>query len=264
MTQYFLAVPILAYIPCMWPSFVRRLSIQNRTFMLITAFVLHFCVVILNLLVSPMLWLISPAHTLGLVSALLTLSLIVLRYYRPKLAALDKVIIPISTMMLLIATFSPTTTSGLSVEAWTLVHLFCILLGFLAFALAFAFAALYLLQRQRLKQKNFEQLSKSPSLSILDAYNHYAIVAGFVSLSIGALMGIAWAQEPQLSRGFDWTIASTLILWCWYAGAIYTRLYHGRQGRWAAWFSVLGFSTVCLLILSGSAYTGDWHLGTMQ
>ena len=264
MTQYFLAVPILAYIPCMLPTFVRRLSVQRKTIMLITAFLLHFCMVILNLLVSPMAWLVSPAQTLGLVSALLTLSLIALRFYRPKLAALDKVIIPITTLLLLMATLSPNTTSGLSIESWTLVHLLCILLGFLGFALAFAFAALYLLQRQRLKQKNFNQLSKSPSLNILDSYNHYAIMAGFISLSIGALMGIAWAREPQLNRELDWTIASTLILWCWYAAAIYTRLYHGRQGRWAAWFSILGFSTVCLLILTGSALTGDWHLGAAQ
>ena len=261
MTQYFLAVPILAYIPCMLPIFINRLSIQRRTLLILGAFVLHLIVVILNVVISPLLWLSSPALTLSMISALLTFSLIGLRSYRPKLAALDKVIIPISAFMLLIATLAPTTTAGLSVESWTLVHLMCILFGFIGFALAFAFSALYLLQRQRLKQKKFTQLSKSPSLSILDSYNKNAIVAGFICLSLGALMGVVWTRDAQQALEFDWTIAATGILWLWYAAAIYVRFNHGRQGRWAAWFSVLGFSTVCVLILSGSVITGDWHLG---
>ena len=261
--QYFLAVPILAYIPCMLPMFVRRVSVRQHSLLLLSAFILHCIVLILNIVISPLFWLSSPALTMSMVSALLMLSLIVLRLIRPKLSALDKVILPLSTTMLFIATLSPASDAGLSTEAWILVHLCCILLGFLFFTLAFAFASLYLLQRQRLKQKNFHQLSSSPNLNILDSYNYYAILVGFACLTIGSIMGLTQTKGTQ-ELALDWTILATGILWMWYAVAIYTRIYHGRQGRWAAWFSVLGFSTVCILMLSGAVLTGDWHLGDLQ
>lgn len=263
MSQYFLAVPILAYIPCMIPFFLRKVEQPQRGLMILTAFVLHLIILILVTLSSDG-WQSSPGLSLSLLSAILTFALLSLRHLKPRFSELDKIVLPIVTLLLFFGAFSPNADAGLSLENWVMVHLWCILLGFLAFTLAFAFAALYLIQRQRLKQKKFTEINKYPSLSILDTYNYYAIISGFILLTLGMSMGMFSVISDQKVINFDWTIATTLLLWIWYAISIHSRLYVGRQGRWAAWFSVFGFLALCVLMITAAFLTGEWHLGVEQ
>lgn len=264
MNQYFLAAPILAYIPCLI-SINRIDSGHIRKGVLIgTAFGLHFIVLLISVFLSPNTWLSSPALILYSLGALLTSCLILLRTVRPKLTVLDNIILPISVSLMAMASLSPSINAGLSTETWLMVHFLCILLGFLSFTFAFSFAATFLFQQQRLKEKNFEGINRFPSLDILDTYNYYAIVIGFISLSIGVITGYVWSVVQSKVLQIDITIISTIMLWVWYAVGLHTRLYMGRRGRWAAWFSVFGFVLFFLLMLLGVALTGGWHLGAIQ
>jgi ABC-type uncharacterized transport system permease subunit len=264
MNQYFLAAPILAYIPCLI-SINRIDSGHNRKGILIgTAFGLHIIVLLISVVLSPNTWFSSPALSLYSLSAGLTFCLILLRTVRPKLSVLDNIILPISVSLMVMASLSPSVNAGLSAETWLMVHFLCILLGILSFTFAFSFATTFLFQQQRLKEKNFEGINRYPSLDTLDTFNYYAIVIGFVSLSIGVITGYVWSVVQAKVLQIDITIISTLALWFWYAVGLHTRLYMGRRGRWAAWFSVFGFVLFFLMMLVGVSLTGGWHLGAIQ
>jgi len=140
------------------------------------------------------------------------------------------------------------------------LHFGLIFLGLGGFAVSFAFSALFLLQRRRLKTKKLEGIQELPSMEVLDRLNFRTQGFGFVALTAGIAMGILLAVERSGGvRIGDLTIWGTAVVWLWYAAGLHGRLLGGWRGRTAAVFGVVGFGAVSTIIGTAVILVGSWH-----
>src|SRR5206468_12782281 len=81
-------------------------------------------------------------------------------------------------------------TPGRSAEGvrglWLLSHIALSFIGIAAFATAAAAGAMYLVQRHELKSRRFGTIFRFfPPLATLDRVNHFAVIAGWLGLTLG-------------------------------------------------------------------------------
>jgi ABC-type transport system involved in cytochrome c biogenesis permease subunit len=96
--------------------------------------------------------------------------------------------------------------------------------------------------------------ARLPSLQVLDAMNARAVTVGWIFLTAGLAIGIAWATQIQGSsdpRAEHMSLADPKILFallCWgvYSFAFLARRAIGWSGRRAAWLSAIAFVMVLL------------------
>ncbi len=144
--------------------------------------------------------------------------------------------------------------------AWLPVHLGLMFSGLIGFVLSFAVGLLYLYVRGRLKQKDFRQLGRMPSLETLDRVQFRAMLFGFVFLTLGIGVGGLWATAT-LDRpwALDPKVVLTLVVWLWYGIALQVRLIAGWRGRWAALFSIVGFAGLVGSLVLSQVLLQSWH-----
>src|SRR5262249_15342870 len=113
------------------------------------------------------------------------------------------------------------------------LHVTVNLLGDGLFALAFATAALYLIQERHLKQKNLGGVFRRlPPLDALDLAEHRFLLAGFPLLTLGILTGTLWARHVELGSATDvWRAIFGYATWVLYAGVLVLRAAAGWRGR---------------------------------
>jgi ABC-type transport system involved in cytochrome c biogenesis permease subunit len=140
------------------------------------------------------------------------------------------------------------------------VHVLTVLFAYAAFALAAVMGVTYVLLFRELKEKQpgvfFARL---PSLAALDQMNGRAIVAGFVCLTVGLAVGVAWALQASRVLPLDprveaMSLADPKILvaigsWLLYAFLVVARTAFGWSGRRTAWLSAAGFVVVLVSLL---------------
>ena len=200
----------------------------------------------------------SASFGLAVLSLIMFVSFQLLRR-NAKMETLGVIHLPLGTLLLFLAAVIPERTLHQSDSLWVLIHIVLILVGFGCFALAFAQSLLFLFVRYRLKAKKLRGIVFFPSLERLDHFNHVGSVIGFVALSAGVATGWFWSQGVQEWR-WDIGAISSVFLWLLYAISIHARLVFGRRMHWTAWFSVVGFFFMCLVI-SVASVVGGWHLG---
>ncbi len=85
----------------------------------------------------------------------------------------------------------------------------------------------------------------SPSIDILDEAIYKVVVFGFLFLSIGIVIGAAWADNAW-GGYWSWDPKETwsLITWITYAVFIHARLTKGWNEKKMAWIAVIGFIVV--------------------
>jgi ABC-type uncharacterized transport system permease subunit len=201
----------------------------------------------------------TPLVGLGCISFGVSL-VVLISSKNPKMYALVRPGSAIAALLLTIGLFSPNSSSMALPERWWInVHVTLFILGYAGFTIAALVGGVYVIVQSRLKQRSLQGIAKYPALNTLDVYNFWCTLIGFAGLLTGVLAGIFWAFYNNTELSWDVTFVSSFILLVWYAIALTSRFF-GRQGRWAAWFSVLGFSSLTIFFFLTSV-VGNWHMG---
>lgn len=242
---------IAAYIVCFFSEE------SSKKFFLWSASLLHGLGILLAL---KDLVFVHPLIGLGFVSYMISV-LLLTQIRHPKFNSLLRPSLSIILLMLLVGMLSPKATLvAVSPEIWISVHVFLILIGYLCFAIGAIVGGMYIIVQTRLKQRKLEGINKFLSLPTLDRYNYRAVLIGFGALLSGALSGIFWSLDHD-NFEFDFTMGTTIFLILWYAAALLSR-YFGYYGRRVAWFSLLGYASLMIIVFFASVL-GNWHFGAM-
>lgn len=130
------------------------------------------------------------------------------------------------------------------------VHVAMNVLGIALFSLAFAAAALFLVQERLLKQKKTMGLFRRlPPLDALDRAEHRFLLAGFPLLTLGIVTGTLFVRRVDAVTAAD--VARTAFgyaTWLLIAGVLFLRASAGWRGRRAAYGTIAGFGFALLVL----------------
>ena len=140
-------------------------------------------------------------------------------------------------------------------DAWLIVHVLLVLLGYAALVLTAVASVFYLLQEKQLKSKRpgayFDRL---PPLGTLDDIISQSMGFGFVLLTLGVIAGCIWAFIESGTRWIgDPKIALSFVTWGFCLLMVFLRVSAGWRGRKAA--------VMAIMVLCGSAATWVAHIG---
>ncbi|MBI4500180.1 MAG: cytochrome c biogenesis protein CcsA [Gemmatimonadetes bacterium] len=200
----------------------------------------------------------APAlSSLGFLLGLLTLAV----EWITRESAIAVVVGPLVLLVMVVALasgFGPAPSVPVQGGSWFVLHVAASLLGLALMAVAFAAAALYLLQHRELKQRKFgAAFHFLPPLEQLDRLNHLALVVGFPVLTLGLILAARYVGDFSNAGGekaahLGWGLLSWVVL-----GAIAAaRIRGGLSGRKAALASILGFAAVAAAYLVLAALAG--------
>ena len=255
MIQGLMLSVVLCYIPPVLAHFFSRARAWNNPIYLWFPIALH-CISLAWVGVVLQRW-GSALFGLSLLSAVLFVGFQVLRR-NIRMNALGVVHLPLGLLLLILAILVPTQSYEQAHSWWLLFHILLILIGFGCFALSFGQSLLFLFVRHRLKSKQLKGIGLFPSLERLDRFNYFGASRGFVALSAGVSAGWFWAQSLDAWK-WDFGTIGSVSLWVWYAISIHARLVFGRRMLWSAWFSVIGFFVMSIVLLSANML-GGWHM----
>ena len=213
----------------------------------------------------------SRSHAISTFVWLLALSYIYLEVTTDE-RAMGVFILPIAVGLQMIPAFSPGIENADPVldSPWFWVHLLSLMFSYATFALAGMLGLTYMLQFKEIKKKHLGYFyARLPSLHVLDAMNSRAVIVGWLSLTIGVVVGVVWtAQARALAPGNsnlqamslnDPKILIALLTWAVYAFEVFARSTMGWTGRRAAWLSAVGFVIVLLNFLPVSYFVTTSH-----
>lgn len=158
------------------------------------------------------------------------------------LRGLDWFVMPIAVLLLVLAAVfgraKPHEYDVRSVWLWT--HRVTAYGGAVAFAVAGAVGAMYLIVNRRLRDKS---AGPGPNLGSLERLEHLTLAAvtlGFALLTVGAVTGLVrmFAEEKYTSRT---KVTLALAVWLVYAVVLHSPINPSFRGRRAAVLSVVGF-----------------------
>jgi len=200
-------------------------------------------------------------ESFSLFAALAVLAFLVV-YRKYKLASVGIFAFPAIFVMTFVANMAAVNSQD-SVPAvlrsrWLYIHTPLVILGYVAFFIAFSAAVLYLIQERELKAKRVFY-SRLPSLEICDDLAYRSLAIGFPLMTLGILSGALWAQQEL---GVSW-MSDPKILWAFLTWFIYLvlinyRLIAGWRGKKAAYLAIAGFVGV-LVTFSFSGFHSTFH-----
>jgi len=140
-------------------------------------------------------------------------------------------------------------------------HVITAILGFSAISISAAYALMYLLLYKNIKTNKFTTIFKRlPSLEILELLNYYAIIIGFVLLTIAIIIGFTWLPSAFPNFNYiDPKIISTMIVWSVYAIGIILKFRRNIIGKRFAKFSLYGFLFSILSLLLTDTIMNSFH-----
>jgi ABC-type transport system involved in cytochrome c biogenesis permease subunit len=145
--------------------------------------------------------------------------------------------------------------------ALTSAHASLMALAYGAFGLSAVAAIMYLTQERNLKFHKLQAVfSLMPPIQRLEAVSSRLMVAGFVLLSVGLVVGwvgLGHLTNPAIYRG-DPKIMWTALVWLLYAGLILMRWRFSQGGRRFA-LGVIGSFAFILLTFWGSNMLSPLH-----
>ena len=141
------------------------------------------------------------------------------------------------------------------------MHVSLALLGYAAFAVAAAYAFLFLQLYRDLKAGRFSTFyGKLPPLAVLERMMLVALVAGFVSLTGAVATGALWASRLYSPHWLqDPKILATLITWAIYGLALLLRRLRHWQGRQTALASLAGLGTILFSLVAVNLFLTGFH-----
>ena len=144
---------------------------------------------------------------------------------------------------------NPKPTTATAAGPWTSSHAAIILLSYGAFGLSAIASMMYLTQEHNLKFNKLRAVfSLLPPIQRLELVIWRTVIAGFILLTLGLLMGAAGLHQ---TRGtflvWDWKIAWSAAVWCFYLGLLALRWRFAQTGRRLAWSA---FGSFCFILLT--------------
>jgi len=178
-------------------------------------------------------------ESMSLCAFLITV-LFLLVYWRYRLESLSVFIFPLVFVMTLVASLGRPVSASWSSQtvrdAWLMVHVVLVLLGYAALLFTAVAAILYLLQESELKRKKTRSFYKRlPPLGTLDDLITRFMGLGFVLITLAVIVGSIWAF---VELGTRWVmepkIAISFFTWGLYLAMVFLRVSAGWRGRKAA------------------------------
>ena len=175
------------------------------------------------------------------------------------IGGLDWFVMPIVIVLLIsAAVFGKARPQDYADTAWSWVHRITSYGGTLAFAIAGAVGAMYLIASRRLRSKDGKAKAlSSPSLGSLERLERVtfsSVTLGFALLTVGLVAGLIWQLrmervQPQTRLGERWWASPKVVLatavWVVYAIVLHARINPVLRGRKVAILSIVG----CLLMV---------------
>ena len=140
-------------------------------------------------------------------------------------------------------------------NAWLVVHIATVLVGYAALILSAVASIFYLLQEQQLKRKQVApSANRLPPLATLDRIITQSMNTGFVFITVATVTGVVFASIESGARWIaDPKIAFFLFTWAFYLAMIFLRTSAGWRGRRMAWLAV---SVLACSILTWATHVG--------
>jgi ABC-type uncharacterized transport system permease subunit len=142
------------------------------------------------------------------------------------------------------------------------LHVSLALLGYAAFAVAAAYAFLFLQLYRDLKAGRYSTFyGKLPPLAVLERMMIVALAAGFVALTGALATGALWAEHlyPNADWLHDPKIVATLLTWLIYGLALLLRHLRRWQGRQTALASLAGLATILFSLVAVNLFLSGFH-----
>jgi len=179
-------------------------------------------------------------------------------YWRYQFGGFSVFLFPLVFVMTLLGglgNLAPSWSSPAVRDAWLLVHVALVLVGYAALLLMAGASVFYLIQERNLKSKSPRVLKdRIPPLGKLDEIISWSMGLGFVLITLSVLAGITWAFVETGTRWIrEPKIIISLITWAFYLVVVFVRVSVGWRGRRAAVMSItlLAFSAVTWAAHSG-------------
>jgi ABC-type transport system involved in cytochrome c biogenesis permease subunit len=171
------------------------------------------------------------------------------------LGGLDWFVMPIVIVLLACAVvFGKGKPQSYVDTTWSWVHRVTAYSGAVAFTIAGASGAIYLLARRRLRHKTPAQGMRLGSLERLEHLTLTSVTLGFALLTCGLIAGFIWQMRTEYAGGHTrlgdrWWASPKVILasavWVIYAIVLHARINPVFRGKRAAILSIIG----CLLMV---------------
>ncbi len=172
-----------------------------------------------------------------------------------RLNVLGLFVLPLTIFLLFLAMIGQKSPSGygegVGQSFWAALHIGLVFVAYASFAFAAVLGFMYILHSHFLKRKETGELcGKLPPLDLLDRLNYLALLAGFVFLSAGLVLGFLWlATLPEKPEGVDPKIIGSMVVWGAYAVLFVMRATSLIRGKKVAWLSILGIAVIVLSFL---------------
>jgi cytochrome c-type biogenesis protein CcsB len=185
-----------------------------------------------------------------------------LAYLRYRINVLGIFMLPLVFVLTLFSALrpGPSFQSMAFRSGWLMVHISCIMLGYVGFFLTFVAAVMYLIQERQLKSKNPQQTYyRLPSLEVCDQIYSRSLKFGLPFLTVGILTGFVWATRTWHGAWeLDPKILAALITWLIYLLLFSARLSGTWTGRLSAYVAIVGFAAMMVTFV-GISFVSGWH-----
>jgi cytochrome c-type biogenesis protein CcsB len=204
---------------------------------------------------------IDVQSTLSFYGFLVTLAFF-LAYLRYRINVLGIFMLPLVFVLTLISALrpGPSFQSVAFRSGWLMVHIACVLVGYVGFFLTFVAAVMYLIQEGQLKSKSPRTLYyRLPSLEVCDELYGRSLMFGLPFLTLGILTGFFWAARMWHGPWeLDPKILAALITWLIYLFLFSARVSGSWPGRRSAYVAILGFAVIMVTFI-GISFVSGWH-----
>ena len=253
-TAHFLAIGLyLAAAALAATAFARPMNgLKRRVLALLAAGVIvHLAVLITLAVQAGHVYVAGLGPSLSLAGLVLAATLLVVEVlaHDVSLTLVAAPMAAVPTVIAIIIGFhhakEPTGVQG----AWLVSHIALSFIGIAAFGTAAVAGVMYLIERRELKSGRFDAMFRMfPPLATLDRVNHLAALAGWLGLTVGVVLAVAYSLEYGGMRPeqLAWGIAA----WLGVSAVALGRAVRGWQAHRAALWSSVSFTIVVLLYVA--------------
>lgn len=169
----------------------------------------------------------------------------------------------IGFIFMTIHTFAPTQIQQSAVgealiSELLLIHISFAILSYVAFAMSFVFAILYLLLYRTLKKRKWsKQFGRLPSLQQAATAMKAGIITGIPFLFISLILGVQWAHIVLVEWSFlDMKIIGSFFILGAYGFVLFWMQTGKLRGNNSAWANIFAFLFVIINFFLGSTLSG--------